>query len=122
MPSVVEAPRTRKPVTATTVMIAAVFLASFGTFGSLLLPMAMTSDFACFYMGGALFREGHRADVYDYHLQIQRWKEIVPGNRPVIPYVRPPFYLLPQSLMALFPLQQSFRVVTGISVLLFLGC
>ncbi len=122
MQSVLAAPRRRKPVTKTTVLIAAVFLSTYAVLGSGLLPMAVTNDFACFYMGGALFREGHRADVYDYRLQFRWWAEIVPGNRPIIPYVRPPFYLLPQSLMALFPLQQSLKVATGVSVLLFFAC
>ncbi len=111
-----------RPVTMTAVLIAAVFLCVYAAFGALLLPMAMRYDFACFYLGASLFRDGHRGDLYDPQVQLPRWREIVPGKRPLVPYVRPPFYALPQSVIALLPLKQSIVVATACSVFLLFVC
>src|SRR3954449_5619127 len=122
MISTTEAIPTRRRVTRISVLIAAVILAAYAALGSQLIPMAMNNDFAGFYMGAKLFHDGHRADLYSQKVQIEQWKKIAPPDRPITPYIRPPFYVLPQSLMALFPLREAFIIVSTLSILLLLGC
>ena len=87
--------------------------------GSLMVEGSREHDFASFYVGSSLALEGRFADLYDRGVQFSRQKEIAPNKGQLVPYVRPPFYLVVLAPLSLFSLQASFWLwIVGHSLLL----
>lgn len=112
----------RRPITAASLLAAAVFLLAYGVLGSSVTKHAQEGDFGCFYMGASLIRDGHFAQLYDYPTQAARWREIISPTLPPVPYVRPPFYAAVQSLVAVVPVAVSYWTCTIGSLLIVIGC
>ena len=112
--------RQRVPVTT---WIAVVILCVFWVgLGSLMVEGSREHDFTSFYVGSSLALEGRFADLYDRDVQFGRQKEIAPNKDQLVPYVRPPFYLLVLAPLSLFSLTTSFWLWIGGHSLLLIAC
>lgn len=112
----------RRRLTAASLIAALAFLIAYGALGSAVTRHAQEGDFGCFYMGASLIRTGHLGQLYEYPAQAARWHELIGTDNPPVPYVRPPFYAVLQSVIATWPLAESYWICTIASVLLVLGC
>ena len=90
--------------------------------GSLMVEGSREHDFTSFYVGSSLALEGRFADLYDRDVQFGRQKEIAPNKDQLVPYVRPPFYLLVLAPLSLFSLTTSFWLWIGGHSLLLIAC
>ncbi len=79
-------------------------------------------DFLNLYTGASLALEGRFADLYDHDTQLQRERRIVPGTKELIPFVRPPFYAMLISPMALLPYGIAFWLWLAFQVSLAVVC
>lgn len=103
--------RLRKALTRPAVLpiaVAILALALWIAFGSLLLPGALRTDFLNLYTGATLALHGNFRQLYDYSAQSEISRSIVPGLTAVFPFVRPPFYALAISPLALLPFRDAF--------------
>jgi hypothetical protein len=98
------------------------FAASTLFLGVSIAPSGIKGDFASSYMGASLVHEGRLGQLYDYRTQANWWNSYGDRERPLVPYVRPPFYALPQSLLATLPLPTSYLVSASVLLLLLVGC
>ena len=97
-----------KPAHWTSFAAAAIGVAFYVAVSSLMLPYARQHDFQSFYTGAALVRDGHAAQLYDYDLQTRY------GT--TSPYIRPPFYALPLTPLALLSLENAFAVWIAVQI------
>jgi hypothetical protein len=74
------------------------------------------ADFAAFYTGWTIVRDGHGDRLYDFDLQSEYQGRLVPGRQgELLPYVYPPHFSLLAPL-ALLPLPAAFYVWTAFQV------
>lgn len=102
--------------------LAAVFAATNLGLGLSVAAAGLRGDFACTYMGASLVREGHLKQLYDLGTQASWWRAHAISDKPLVPYVRPPFYAAVQSLAAVPPLRLSFLVNVTVLSLMLVGC
>ena len=100
--------------------IAVVILSVFWVgLGSLMVEHSREHDFVSFYVGSTLALEGNFSSLYDRDAQFARQKEAAPNKDQLVPYVRPPFYLVALAPLSLFSLHTSFWLwIAGHSLLL----
>ncbi len=90
--------------------------------GSLLLAGARRADFLNLYTGASLAHSGQYSRLYDYSAQSAVSRRLEPDVTLVFPFVRPPFYALALSPLALLPYDHAFRIWIGIQTTLLLAC
>ncbi len=90
--------------------------------GSQLVPGAKRADFLNLYTGASLAHSGQYARLHDYSAQSVVSRRLEPDVTVVFPFVRPPFYALALSPLAMLPYDQAFRVWIGIQISLLLAC
>lgn len=100
--------------------IALLFAVIWSGVGLLLRPMALNTDFACMYMGARIVQQGHLGQLYDLDVQAEQWRNLGSPNA-IVPYLRPPFYAVPHSLLSWFSLTTAYTVACAASALLALG-
>lgn len=110
-----------RPVTGTAVAAAVAFFLTYCMLGSLVVKHGMHGDFATLYSGAALAHEGHFDQLYDYEAEKAFWKKNIDPDVPVVPYTRPPFYALEQSVIGFMPLKTAFTVCIVVSLVLIIG-
>jgi len=91
-------------------------------FGSAMLPLAQRTDFLNLYTGASLALHGHFRQLYDYSLQSAVSRSLMPDVISIFPFVRPPFYALALSPLALLPFKQAFAVWISLQIVLLLAC
>src|ERR1700680_3099550 len=90
--------------------VALLAIALWTALGSLMLAPAQRADFLNLYTGASLALSGHFGDLYDYSIQSAVSRAQVPDVTLVFPFVRPPFYALALSPLALLPFRDAFAV------------
>jgi hypothetical protein len=90
--------------------------------GATSVDMGREHDFLNLYTGASLALEGRFPELYDVDTQLRREQQIVPSTQELIPFVRPPFYALLISPLALLPFRTAFWVWLVFQVLLALVC
>jgi len=76
--------------------------------GSLAVPMARQHDFLNIYTGASLANEGRWGELHDVGVQLARERRLAPSTEVLVPFVRPHFYALFLSPLALFPFNTAF--------------
>ncbi|MBJ7608540.1 MAG: DUF2029 domain-containing protein [Candidatus Dormibacteraeota bacterium] len=77
------------------------------------------SDFASFYVGGTLLRQGHGAAIYDQALQGRLHADLVaPDQHGNLPFVNPPAAALLVAPLTPLPLATAYRVWQAVQLLL----
>lgn len=103
-------------------VLVTVFAAANLGLGLTVATAGLRGDFACTYMGASLVRDGHFKQLYDFRTQANWWHAHAISDKPLVPYVRPPFYAGVQSLAAELPLGTSFLVNVIVLSLMLIGC
>ena len=73
-------------------------------------------------MGASLVSHGHLSDLYDYGTQLNWWRAHEGSARPLVPYVRPPFYAAMQSAIAKWPPRTAFIIDVSSLSLILIAC
>jgi hypothetical protein len=115
-------PEKRTRISYSCIALVVVFGVANLVLGVTIAPSGLRGDFASSYMGASLVREGRLGQLYEYRTQANWWRSHGGSERPLVPYVRPPFYALAQSLLATLPLPTSFVVNASALLLLLIGC
>ena len=101
----------------------AIVLAIFWTvIGVNVVPAARGHDFLNIYVGGTLAASGRFAEIYDQNVQLQLEQQLVPTTDELVPFVRPHFYALLLSPLALFPLDTALWLWIGLHAAVLVGC
>jgi hypothetical protein len=90
--------------------------------GSMITPGAKTQDFLNLYTGGSLALDGKFATMHDVDVQLERERKFVPSTDVLRPFVRPSFYALALSPLALIPFATAFWVWIVAQSALLIGC
>ena len=104
------------------VAVAILAVALWTTFGSAMLPGARRTDFLNLYTGASLALHGQFRQMYDYSVQSAVSRSFMPDVTAVFPFVRPPFYALMLSPLALLPFDNAFVVWIAVQILLLGAC
>ena len=101
----------------------AIVLAVFWTvIGGNVVPAARGHDFLNLYVGGTLAASGQFAEIYDQDVQLQLEQQLVPTTEELVPFVRPHFYALLLSPLALFSLDTALWLWIGLHAAVLVGC
>lgn len=87
-----------------------------------MLPGSREHDFLSFYTGAELARDGRLSDLYDPATQLEHQRRIVPQLPALVPFIRPLFYALVLTPLALLPYNAAFVVWIGAQAVLLLAC
>lgn len=90
------------------IAVAILAVALWTALGSLLLPGALHTDFLNLYTGASLALHENFRQLYDYSVQSEVSRSLMPDVTAVFPFVRPPFYALAISPIALLPFHDAF--------------
>jgi Glycosyltransferase family 87 len=91
--------------------------------GSNVVSHAREHDFLDLYTGATLALHGDFARLDDYREQLQTEQAIAPdAKRPLIPFMRPPFYAVALAPLALLPFRTAFVVWLAIQIVLLAVC
>lgn len=75
--------------------------------------MYQQADFVGFYTAGAMIRDGYGSSLYNFDLQMQYQRNILPGlqfEHGALVYVNPPYAALPFALLARLPLISAYII------------
>jgi len=101
----------------------AIILSIFWTvIGSNVVPAARGHDFLNLYVGGTLAASGRFAEIYDQDIQLQLEQRLIPTTEELVPFVRPHFYALLLSPLALFSLDTALWLWIGLHAAVLVGC
>jgi len=87
-----------------------------------LLPQARVHDFLNLYTGATLAHEGNFAGLHDPQAQLAVERRLVPQVATLVPFVRPRFYALLLSPMALLPYKIAFPLWIAVQCALLFAC
>ena len=107
---------------ATAIGIAAVLAVFWMVVGSNVVAAARSHDFLNLYVGGTLAASGRFAELYDQDAQLQLEQHLVPTTAELVPFVRPHFYALLLSPLALFSLDTALWLWIGLHATALIGC
>ncbi len=90
--------------------------------GAKMIDIGPRHDFLSLYTGASLALDGRFQDLYDQDTQLRREQRLVPGTQELIPFIRPPFYALLISPLALLPYRIAFWLWLAFQVSLAAAC
>jgi hypothetical protein len=103
------------------IAVAFLAIALWTVVGSLLVPGAQRTDFLNLYTGASLALHGNFRHLYDYQVQSEVSRSLMPDVTAVFPFVRPPFYALAISPIALLPFRDAFAAWLVLQTLVLLA-
>lgn len=106
----------------TTIVLPTVFWLFWMLLASTGLDHARRHDFLNLYAGAKLALEGQFARLHDPIVQLQMERQLVPDLPEVVPFVRPAFYALLLSPLALLSYQMAFWIWLLIQTAVAVGC
>ena len=110
------------PLSVSTIVVVVVFALFWAVQGAVGIFDARDHDFLNLYIGASMAREGEFAELHDPEVQLRKEQEFVPRITEVVPFVRPAFYALLLTPLALIPFESAFWCWLLLHTAILLAC
>jgi hypothetical protein len=115
--------RSFKPITASVALLIATVLCAFWFINGIpIVPRTHNIDFLNLYTGAWFAHHWDWAHIYHASAQIAQEQIFVPGHVGLWPFVRPPFYAILMSPLALIPFGPAFSWWLGFQIGVYMAC